>query len=129
MITNQVDIKNRILESETELLNAFQNCDLNTLEKLIHESALFILPNGLTVSKLILLDNYRSGATVMTSIKASDQKINIIDNNAVVSVNLEMAGKYNDQVVSQQFRYIRVWKLFNDSWKVIAVSGVPLNNK
>jgi hypothetical protein len=65
----------------------------------------------------------------MTSIKASDQKINVIDNTAVVSVNLEMTGKYNDQVINQQFRYIRVWKSFIDSWKVIAVSGVPINNK
>jgi uncharacterized ferredoxin-like protein len=42
----------------------------------------------------------------MTSIKASDKKINIIDNTVVVNVNLEMTGKYNDQVISHQFSYV-----------------------
>lgn len=72
----------------------------------------------------MVLDNYRSGETTMTSIKPSNQKINIIDNIAVVSVTLEMTGNYNDQVISQQFRYKRLWKLIVDLWKVIAVSGV-----
>jgi ketosteroid isomerase-like protein len=126
MATNQIDIKNQIIEKEAELLTAFQKCDLNTLDKLIHENALFVLPNGLTVTKSQVLDNYRSGNTAMTSIKASDQIISLIDNTAIVSVNLEMTGKYNDSIISQQFRYTRVWKLFIDSWKVISVSGIPL---
>lgn len=129
MTTNQTDIENKIIVNEAELLNAFQKCDLATLDNLISGSALFVLPNGLTLTKAMVLDNYRSGGTTMTLINASDQKINIIDNTAVVSVNLEMTGKYNDQIVSQQFRYIRVWKLFIDSWKVIAVCGVPLSGK
>jgi ketosteroid isomerase-like protein len=127
MTTNKTDIKSQILKNENELLNAFRKCDLNVLDELICEDALFILPNGSTVTKSIVLDNYRSGNTAMTSINSSDQKINLIDDTAVVSVNLEMTGKYNDQVISQQFRYLRVWKLFTNSWKVIAVSGIPLS--
>lgn len=126
MTTIQTDIKNLITEKESELLTAFQSCDLDTLDKLIHETALFVLPNGLTVTKSKVLDNYRSGNTAMTSIKASDQIIVLIDKMAVVSVNLEMSGKYNDTIISQQFRYIRVWELIGNSWRVIAVSGVPI---
>jgi hypothetical protein len=129
MTANQADIKNHISECESKLLDAFTNKDLITLDACIHDSALFVLPNGLTVTKSIVLDNYRNGDTAMTSIKSSDQKINVIDNTAVVSVNLEMTGQYNDQVISQQFRYIRVWKLFDNTWQVIAVSGVPLNKQ
>jgi hypothetical protein len=129
MTTNQVDIKNQIIECEGKLLDAFTNKDLITLDTLIHDGALFILPNGITVTKSMVLDNYRKGDTAMTSIKPSDQKINLIENTAVVSVNLEMIGKYNDKIISQQFRYIRVWKLHNDTWQVIAVSGVPINKQ
>jgi len=129
MTINQINLNNDIIKSESKLLNAFTNKDLITLDSLIHDSALFILPNGLTVTKVIVLDNYREGNTAMTAIKSSDQKINFIDNTAVVSVNLEMTGKYNDQVISQQFRYIRVWKLFDDFWQVIAASGVPINKQ
>lgn len=96
MITNQLDIINYIIESEKELLKAFTNKDLNNLDSLIHDCALFILPNGLTVTKSDVLDNYRKGDTTLTSIISSDQKINLIENTAVVSVNLEMMGKYNE---------------------------------
>jgi ketosteroid isomerase-like protein len=129
MKTNQSDINSHIIECESKLLDAFTNKDLITLDAYIHDSALFVLPNGLTVTKSMVLDNYRNGNTAMSSIKSSDQKINLIDDTAIVSVNLEMTGQYNDQVISQQFRYIRVWKLSNDTWKVIAVSGVPLNKQ
>ena len=126
MIINQTEAKEQIIEKEAELLAAFQKCDLHTLDQLIHEDALFVLPNGLTVTKSKVLDNYRSGSTAMTSIQATDPIITLINDNAIVSVNLEMTGNYNDQVISQHFRYIRVWKLCTDIWKVIAVSGVPL---
>jgi len=127
MTTNKLEIENHISESESKLLNAFTTKDLTTLDTLIHESALFILPNGITVTKSMVLDNYRNGGTAMSSIKSSDQKINLISDTAVVSVNLEMTGQYNEQIISQQFRYIRVWKMCNDTWQVIAVSGVPIN--
>ncbi len=108
-------------------MDAFQNNDLSVLDELIHESALFVLPNGLSVTKAKVLDNYQAGDTVMTSITSSDQKINFVNDTAVVSINLELKGKYFEQDVSSQFRYIRVWKSINDTWKVIATSGVPIN--
>lgn len=70
MATNELDISYQIQENEIELINAFQNCDLNKLKKLIHENALFILPNGLNLTKAMVLDNYNSGRTAMASIKA-----------------------------------------------------------
>ncbi|MDB5258683.1 MAG: hypothetical protein JWM14_3378 [Chitinophagaceae bacterium] len=123
----QSDIQQQIAACEVQLLNAFGNKDISALDEIIHDSVLFILPNGLTATKTMILDNYRSGNTTM-AITSSDQKINIIGNTAVVSMNLELKGKYFEQEISSQFRYLRVWKLFHTTWKVIATSGVPLNN-
>jgi ketosteroid isomerase-like protein len=118
--------ENQIIECENKLLKAFTQHDLIALDELIHESAFFVLPNGLAVTKSMVIENYRSGHTSMTSITPSDQQINMLEDTAVVSVNLEMTGKYNDQIISQQFRYIRVWKLLMERWQVIAVSGVRI---
>ncbi|HTA81439.1 MAG TPA: nuclear transport factor 2 family protein [Bacteroidia bacterium] len=115
-----------IQANEKRLLKAFETCSIEVLDELIHESAFFVIPNGVLCTKKMVLDNYRSGQTAMSSITASEQVINILDDTAVVSVVLEMQGKYNDQVISRKFRYLRVWKLFNNNWKVIAVSGVQL---
>ncbi len=74
----------------------------------------------------MVLENYRSGNSVFTTIKSSDQIINLIEDTAVVSMKLELQGKYFDELISSPFRYIRVWKSFHDVLKVIAVCGVEI---
>ena len=118
--------KEQIIENEKILLDAFQNCDLKILDDLIHDNAHFVYPNGLLVTKSIVMDNYRSGNSAFNSVTASEQEINFIDDTAIVVVILDLNGKYKEQLINQKFQYIRVWKLFNDKWKVIAVSGVQI---
>ncbi len=118
--------KEQIIELEKKLLDAFANKDLKVIDELLHDNSLFIYPNGQTLTKTIVLDNYRSGNSSFTTIISTDPIINFIEDAAVVSINLELKGKYFEEIVSSQFRYIRVWKLFNGIWKVIAVCGVPL---
>ena len=119
--------KNQIEACEKSLLAAFGNKDLDIIDELIHDNALFVYPNGLPVTKAVVLENYRSGNSAFSIITASDQVIHFFDDTAVVSLNLELKGNYHEQQVSAAFRYIRVWKLFSGSWKLIAVSGVPIN--
>jgi ketosteroid isomerase-like protein len=119
--------KNQIEACETSLLAAFGNKDHDIIDELIHDNALFVYPNGLPVTKAVVLENYRSGNSAFSIITASDQVIHFFDDTAVVSLNLELKGNYHEQQVSAAFRYIRVWKLFSGSWKLIAVSGVPIN--
>ncbi|HXD94076.1 MAG TPA: nuclear transport factor 2 family protein [Bacteroidia bacterium] len=123
------ETKNQIIELEKKLLDAFANKNLVTLDELIHPNAIFILPNGLSVTKTNVLDNYRSGNSAFTNIHAADQLINIIDDTAIVSLNLNMEGKYFDKTISAQFRYLRAWKHTNNKWQVIATSGVPIQNQ
>ena len=120
-------VENQLLENEEKLLTAFKNKDLTVLEELIHHDSIFILPNSKTVTKSMVLENYRTGTTEMFSINASDRIMNIIADTAVVSLNQELNGKYNDQTFNTHFRYLRVWKLFEKGWKVIATSGIQTN--
>ncbi len=114
------------IENEKKLLDAFQKCDLIAIDNFLHDNALFIYPNGLLLTKEIVMDNYRSGISAFSSIVTSEQVIKIIDDIATVSVVMELSGVYKDQIINNKFRYIRVWKLFNNGWKVIATSGVQL---
>lgn len=124
-----MESKKQIQELEKTLLAAFGNKDLKIIDELIHEDALFVYPNGLPVSKAMVMENYRSGNSAFSTIIPSDEMINLFNDTAVVSLNLELKGNYHEQLVSAEFRYIRVWKLFNGAWKVIAVSGVPINKQ
>jgi hypothetical protein len=123
-----MNYQEQIIENEKKLLDAFKNKDLTVLQELLHDNLLFILPNGLTETKTGVLNNYRSGDTVMASISASDYVISCIDDTVIVSLNLELKGKYFDHVIEAKFRYIRIWKLFGETWKVIAGSGIQLSN-
>jgi ketosteroid isomerase-like protein len=126
MTPNLAESKNQILECERILLDAFKNKDIKSLDELLHPDCLFILPNGKTVTKPMVIENYRTGNMMMTSLVATDYIINMIDDTAIVSLTLEMKGKYFDQLIETNCRYLRVWKLCNSQWKVIAVSGVQI---
>ena len=119
-------VKETIIENERILLEAFQQKDLRAIEELIHTDALFVLPNGMSVTKNMVIENYRSGRTALSEITASNQEINLMDDTAVVAFTLHLKGNSLGHVLDTKFRYIRVWKKFITSWKVIAVSGVPI---
>ncbi|MFH6997511.1 nuclear transport factor 2 family protein [Flavobacterium sp. FlaQc-57] len=115
-----------IVNAEIELLTAIKNADVSTLDKMLHDDLLFNLPDGQVIAKEFDLENYRSGKIKIEVLEASDQIIRIIDNTAVVSVNVLLKGVYDNKTVSNSFRYLRVWKQFDESLKVIAGSCVQL---
>ncbi len=129
MTTILSDAEQQIIALEKKLLDAFANRDPQTIDELLHDNSLFVYPNGQSVTKQMVMDNYRSGNLALSDITSNDLIINFIDDTAIVSVNLYLQGKYFDQIIRSRFRYLRVWELFNNGWEVIAVSGVPINNK
>ena len=115
-----------VINAEIELLTAVKNSDVLVLEKILHDDLLFNLPDGQTINKEFDLNSYRSGKMKIDFLEASDQIINVIDNTAVVAVTVSLKGSYDNNPVSGVFKYIRVWKQFEDNLKVIAGSCIQL---
>ncbi len=69
------------------------------------------------------METYRSGNMKIYEIESSELEINLINENAIVSVTIKMKGKYFDFSIDGKYRVLRVWKLFNNKWKVIAGSS------
>lgn len=115
-----------VVNAEIELLAAIKKADVSVLEKILHDDLLFNLPDGNTITKEFDLDSYRSGKMKIDSLEASDQIINIIGDSAVVAVTVSLKGTFDNNPVKGVFRYIRVWKQFEDNLKVIAGSCVAL---
>lgn len=126
MNDTEVKYHNAILNAEKELLLAMKNADVEKLDELIHEDLLFNIPNGQTVTKSMDLETYSSGNMKITDIEASEHLINFVGDNAIVSVIVEMKGQYFDYVIDGTFKIVRVWKLINNQWKVIAGSSIQL---
>ncbi|MCV9929269.1 nuclear transport factor 2 family protein [Flavobacterium sp. LS1R49] len=115
-----------IVNAEIEFLTAIKNADVLALEKSLHDDLLFNLPDGQTITKEIDLDSYRSGKIKIDVLEASDQIINIIGDTAVVGVTILLKGEYGNDFLDGVFRYIRVWKQFEENLKIIAGSCTQL---
>ena len=118
--------KTAIVNAENELLSAIKNADILVLQRLLHDDLLFNLPNGETITKEMDLNGYRSGKMEIDVIETSNQLINIIEDFAVVCVSVLLKGTFDNLPLDGNFRYVRVWKHFDKSLKVIAGSCVAL---
>lgn len=118
--------KEEIEKLETKLLSALQNRDVKVMKKLLHDNLLFNLPSGQTVTKEIDLGNLQSGIITIKEIKAFDQIITTIDDTAIVTVTYNLKADLSGNSIDGNFRYLRVWKRFQDGWKVIAGSGTNI---
>jgi len=116
----------QIIDCENRLLEAMKIGDIEVLDELLHDDLIFNIPTGQTITKAIDIENYRSGIMTVYDISTTDQIIKTIENNSIVAVTLHLKIKYADQLIDGKFRYLRVWGLFNNSWKVIAGSGIQI---
>lgn len=116
--------KQQIIENERMLIKAMQTNDIASLDSLIHDDLLFNIPDGQTITKKMDLDAYRSGKVNFQSLTPTEMQISEIGDTIVVAVTVEIKGEYFDQKVDNRLRYLRIWKLFGNSWKVIAGSGL-----
>ncbi|MBT2561142.1 nuclear transport factor 2 family protein [Pedobacter sp. ISL-68] len=121
-----MNTREQIILNEDRLLTAIKNGDIEDLDQLLHEDLLFNLPNGVTITKAMDMETYISGNLVVNSILPAEQQINLINDTAVVSVKIELKAVYTSQSIEGIFRYLRVWKLFDQEWKVIAGSCVAI---
>ncbi|MBD2364453.1 nuclear transport factor 2 family protein [Anabaena minutissima FACHB-250] len=119
--------KAQVIANEKNLLSAMKTNNVELLNKLLHDELLFNGPSGETATKAMDLKNYHSGNINLHTVESSDQMLSVVGDNVVVAVTVEILGNYLGQEINGKFRYLRVWKLFENNWKVIAGSVVTLS--
>jgi hypothetical protein len=126
LIIQDMTQDDQIIECEKRLLEALKTRDIQVLDELLHDNLIFNIATGHTITKEMDIENYRSGIMTVYDISTSDRTISTIENISTVVVTVYLKAKYADQIIDGKFRYLRVWKLFNNSWKVIAGSGFQI---
>ena len=116
----------QIIDAENRLVIAMKTGDVDTLNELLHDDLIFNVPTGQTITKQIDIENYRSGTMSVHEIEISDRIISTMDDVSIVAVTFYLKAKYADQIIDGTYRYLRVWKLSDKSWKVIGGSGIEL---
>lgn len=125
-MNSKIFTEQKIREVEKQLLEAMKKSDVKILNKLLHDDLLFVLPNGEVITKQMDLETHKSGNLILEEIISSIDSINVIEESVVVSLSSKITGKALGEGFEGNFRYIRVWKLFDDNLKVIAGSCVAI---
>ena len=73
------------------------------------------------------LENYRSGKMKVYDIEITDRNIKSIADIFIVALTVRLKARYGEQIVGGKYRYLRVWRLFDNSWQIIAGSGFEIS--
>ncbi|MGY5253200.1 nuclear transport factor 2 family protein [Sphingobacterium spiritivorum] len=118
--------EHKILHIENQLREAMQKSDVGILDQLLHDDLLFVLSDGEVITKEMDLETHRSGNLVLEEITSSIDSVKQIGENVVVTLSSKIKGKMLEQNFEGNFRYLRVWKMFDGQLKVIAGSCVAI---
>ncbi|MDH5407896.1 MAG: nuclear transport factor 2 family protein [Gammaproteobacteria bacterium] len=105
---------------EERLKNAMLQSDVSALDDLLAPDLVFTNHLGFTMSKQDDLDAHRSGVLKINQIDLSDQKIKVLQDSAVVTVQAHIIGSFNGETSENDFRFTRVWaKASDDHWQIV----------
>lgn len=105
---------------ETALRQAQLTSDVRELDRLVDDSLVFTGPNGAVYTKQDDLDAHRRGLIRITRLDPSEERIQRFGHIAVVSVRMEMSGTFEGAPFAGPFRYTRVWRALEDTWRIVA---------
>ena len=115
-----------ILHLEQQLLEAIKTSNLELLDQLLHNDLLFIAPNSQTITKEMDLASHRKGEMVVETIESEVEKVQLIDNTAIVVIVYHTKGKMLGNAIDGSYKHIRFWQENNNYWKVIGGSCTQL---
>jgi hypothetical protein len=118
--------KDEVIALEHALINAISTSDLQFLDKILHDDLRFLAPNGQVITKAMDLASHKAGEMVVDEIKPTIEEIKIVDDTAIVVIVYDTKGMMLGNPIEGRFRYIRIWKGFSDSLKVIGGSCFKL---
>ncbi|MEA2259829.1 MAG: hypothetical protein QOJ51_2654 [Acidobacteriaceae bacterium] len=111
----------QITDAEDRLRAAMLSSDVEILTELLAPDLIFTNHLGQLQSRESDLAAYRSGMLKIEQLVPSEQHVLLIHDAAIVSVRVQITGKYNGAAANGVFRFTRVWSLTpKKSWHVVA---------
>ncbi len=112
--------KEEIIKLEYKLIEAIKKSDIDFFEKILHDDLYFLAPNGILITKQMDLDSHKSKQMIVEELTPSFENLTIIDEIAISIMTYETKGMMLGNPIQGKFRYIRNWKVFPDSIKIIS---------
>lgn len=116
-----------VIECESNLLSAQLTGNVDILNKLLHDDLVAMSPTGQILTKQMDIDSYKSGTVILHEASTEIEEIKITGNTAISVVTMKAKGKVLGSPLEGHFRYLRVWKRFDDSLKIIGAGFMQLS--
>ena len=115
-----------IVEVENQLFSAQLVSNVNILDQLLHDDLIAVAPTGQIVTKEMDLNAHRTKAMIIEEASTVINEVIITGDTAISIVTMKAKGKMMGTPLEGQFRYLRVWKRFDDTLKVVGASFMQL---
>ncbi len=95
--------------------------DVDVLDELLAPEVIITSHLGELLSKRDDLAAHASGAFQISELQPSEQRIQLYDKVAIVSVRMQILGSYNGNPANGDFRFTRVWAVSESgTWHIVA---------
>ncbi|HYG50218.1 MAG TPA: nuclear transport factor 2 family protein [Flavobacteriales bacterium] len=115
-----------IIEAENRLFSAQRVSDVNMLDQLLHDDLVAVAPTGQIVTKEMDLNAHRSKTMIIEDASTVIDEIRITGDTAVSIVTMKAKGRMMGMPLEGQFRYLRVWKRFDNCLKIVGATIMQL---
>lgn len=103
-------LKNRILELETQRCDALTNSDVNVMEKLFSDDLHYVHSSSQVDTKKSYIDSIRTGALAYRAIDRDELVVRIAHGNvAIATGRAKITSTSNGQTKTSSIRYTNVW--------------------
>jgi hypothetical protein len=118
--------KDDIIEAENKLFSAQLVSNVEILDQLLHDDLIAVAPTGQVVTKEMDLNAHKAKTMIIEVASTEIDEIKIMGDTALSIVTMTAKGKMMGTPIEGKFRYFRVWKRFDKTFKVIGASFMQL---
>jgi ketosteroid isomerase-like protein len=115
-----------IIQCEEKFLQAFRDANSSVVAELLHDDMIYNNAAGIVVSKKEDIEGFVAANPKIELVECLERSVQMFDDVAVATNITHIKGTFGGQPVEDKVRFLRTWKKFNGSWKIIAVAAVSV---
>jgi hypothetical protein len=119
--------RQEVIDAENKLFSAQLVSDVDILNQLLSDDLVGVAPTGQIITKEMDLNAHKAGTMIIEDASTKIEEIRIIGDTAVTIVLMKAKGKMMGTPLEGQFRYLRVWKRFDETLKIVGASFIQLS--
>jgi len=121
------DIATKVLDLDKQARVAALHGDGTFWEKHATDDYVGTNPRGAVRTRSDAITELKSGTLKYTSVDYDDEKVQVYGDDVVIlSARTTVAGTYNGQDISGQYRVMRVWIKKGGDWRLAAFQTTPV---